>query len=94
MAYEEALARIMLVMPAPGPSWSGESSYRVAGKARLPDESTQARSGKLRSLQSRGWIVGHRPGYTTYWRLTPKGAEIQRMMRIVRDRTVESPAWP
>jgi hypothetical protein len=91
MAYEEALARIMLVMDGPN-VYSGSTGDRLEIRARVQGPIT----GKLRALRSRGWVT-YKPSSWYgggYWRLTAEGARVQTMLRIVRDRTVESPAWP
>lgn len=91
MSYDEALARIMLVVPAPGMYGSGHE--QIERRARVPGPII----GKLRALRSRGW-VRYKPSSGYWgggaWTLTPEGVQVQEILRIVRDRTVESPAWP
>lgn len=93
MSYEEHLARIMLVLSAPTEYGSYDATmWRIATRAHIKGPIT----GKLVALRRRGW-VSYKEGYSYgggYWRLTPAGAVVREMLRIVRDRTVESPAWP
>lgn len=90
MSYEEQLARIMLV--AVGAGMYGSGHEEIKRRARLDAPIV----GKLRTLRSRGWLRYKPSSYYGggYWILTPAGVQVQQMLRVVRDRTVESPAWP